>query len=64
MRRSLLFAQTYLPNWIQVIPCPARDSHTNRDNWQDTDQGRQKVYREARNIISYIREGSLPDFTI
>lgn len=64
MRRSLLMAQTYLPSWINVISCPADDLNTKRDNWWLTETGRQRATDEVWKIICYIKEGSIPDFTI
>jgi uncharacterized SAM-binding protein YcdF (DUF218 family) len=64
MRRSLLMAQTYLPDWIKVNPCPADDTNTKRDNWWLTEAGRQRATDEVWKIICYINECSIPDFNI
>lgn len=64
MRRSLLMAQTYLPSWINVISCPADDLNTKRDNWWLTEAGWQRATDEVLKIICYIKDGSIPDFTI
>lgn len=64
MRRSMLMAKTYLPNWIEVIPCPAEDVNTNRENWYTNEKGRNRAMEEAWKIICYINEGSIQDFEI
>jgi len=64
MRRSLAMARTYLPSWIEIIPCPADDTNTLRHNWHLTDRGYNRAYNEVKKVISYIREGSISDFDI
>lgn len=64
MRRSLLMAQTYMPGWIEFIPCPAVYEFTGRSGWYHNEKGRALVEEEAKKVISYIREGSIPDFEI
>ena len=64
MRRSLAIAQNIFPNHIQVIPCPADDTNTRRDNWMNTTIGTERVYGEARKIIWYIRNKFIPDIEI
>jgi vancomycin permeability regulator SanA len=64
MRRCLLMAQSYMPNWIEFCPCPAEDVNTRRDTWYQNEKGNQRAIDEACKIISYINENSIPDFTI
>lgn len=64
MRRSILMAKTYSPNWINFIPCPASDTHTRRNNWYKSEKGFYNAKNEVLKIISYINEGSIPDFEI
>lgn len=64
MRRSLAMANTYMPQWIHFTPCPAPYDKTNRAQWFQTPRGKELVTDEAKKIISYIREGSIPDFEI
>lgn len=64
MRRSLAIARYLLPEHIQIIPCPANDNHTRRDNWMNTDVGIARVNGEAIKIIEYVRSGIIPDFQI
>ena len=56
MRRSMLMAKTYFPNWIRIIPCPADDINTKRENWFITEEGRNRAREEAWKIICYINE--------
>lgn len=35
MRRSLAIAQHFFPEHITIIPCPANDTNTRRDNWMN-----------------------------
>lgn len=39
MRRSLAIAQHLFPDHITIIPCPANDNNTRRDNWMNTAAG-------------------------
>lgn len=64
MRRSTLMAKTYFPEWIEIIPCPASDINTNRDNWFKNEKGIKRAKDEALKIVSYINEGAIPDFEI
>ena len=64
MRRCLLMAQTYMPGWIKLCPCPADDLTTKRDNWYNNEKGYQRAKDEAWKIICYINENSIPDFEI
>lgn len=34
MRRSMMMARMFLPNWIDIIPCPADDNNTKRSNFK------------------------------
>lgn len=64
MRRSLAIARYFLPAHITIIPCPADDTHTRRDNWTTTSIGVERATKEAKNIINYIHNGVIPDFEI
>ena len=64
MRRSLAIAQYLFPKHIAVIPCPADDTNTRRDNWMNTPAGVERAKGEARNIIRCVRNGVVPDFEI
>lgn len=64
MRRSMLMAKTYFPSWIKIIPCPAEDINTKRNNWFTTEKGINRAMDEAWKIVCYINEGSIPDFEI
>lgn len=64
MRRSLAIASSLFPAHIQVIPCPANDNHTRRDNWMDTPVGIERVRCEAMKIVQYVTNGVIPDFEI
>lgn len=64
MRRSLAIARYLFPNHIDVIPCPANDTSTRRDNWMNTPIGFGRAKSEAMNIIRCINNGIIPDFEI
>ena len=64
MRRSLTIARQLFPMPIAIIPCPANDTHTRRDNWMLSPVGTQRATGEARKIIHYVKAGMLPDFEI
>ena len=64
MRRSLAIARYLFPAHITVIPCPANDNHTRRDNWMNTTIGIERAKGEAMNIVSYVINGVIPDFEL
>lgn len=64
MRRSLMMAETFMPKWIRVFPCPANDTNTLRHNWFLTERNSKLAKDEAYKISCYIREGCIADFDI
>ncbi len=64
MRRSLAIARYLFPAHIAVIPCPADDTHTRRDNWAETSVGIERARDEAMNIVRYVQNGVIPDFAV
>ena len=64
MRRSLAIARYLFPKHIAVIPCPADDTNTRRDNWMNTSVGVMRVKAEAMKIVDYVANGVIPDFEI
>ena len=64
MKRSLAVARCLLPKHIAIIPCPANDNNTRRDNWMNTPDGIQRAKDEAMNIIRCVQNGVIPDFEI
>ena len=64
MRRSLAIARYLLPKHITVIPCPANDNNTRRDNWMNTQVGTDRAKKEAMKIIGSVINGIIPDFEI
>ena len=64
MKRSLLLARYLFPEHIEVIPCPADDTNTRRDNWMNSEEGRKRAIDEVNNLISCVKNGLIPDFEI
>ena len=64
MRRSLAIARYLFPEHITIIPCPANDNNTRRDNWMKTPEGIERAKGEAMNIVKYVSNGIIPDFEI
>ena len=64
MRRSLAIARYLFPPHIEVLPCPANDTHTRRDTWMHSPEGIQRVRKEAMKIVDFIHNGVIPDFEI
>lgn len=64
MRRSLAIAGYLFPAHIEVIPCPADDDNTCRDNWMKTPKGTERARGEALNIVRCVKNGVIPDFEI
>ena len=64
MRRSLALARYLFPDHIQVIPCPADDQNTRRENWMESEEGIKRARGEAVKIINCVKNGLFPDFEI
>lgn len=64
MRRSLAIARYLFPAHIAVIPCPANDTNTRRDNWMNSPAGIERTKAEAMNIVKCVINGVIPDFEI
>lgn len=64
MRRSLALARYLFPPHVTVIPCPADDTNTRRDNWMDSEEGRKRAIAEVNNIITCVENGLFPDLEI
>ena len=64
MRRSLAIARYLFPEHIAIVPCPANDNNTRRDNWMNTPVGIERAKGEALNIVRCVINGVIPDFEI
>ncbi|MBQ7108189.1 MAG: YdcF family protein [Clostridia bacterium] len=64
MRRSLAIARYLFPEHIAIVPCPANDNNTKRDNWMNTPVGIERAKGEAMNIVRSVINGVIPDFEI
>lgn len=64
MRRSLAIARYLFPKHIAIVPCPANDNNTRRDNWMNTPVGIERAKGEAMNIVRCVINGVIPDFEI
>ena len=64
MRRSLAIARYLLPRHIKVVPCPAKDDNTSRENWMKSKKGIERARSEALNLLQYVKNGVFPDFEI
>lgn len=64
MRRSLAIARRLFPAHIAVIPCPANDNNTRRENWMHSPAGTARAKGEAMKIVRYVLDGVIPDFEI
>ena len=64
MRRSLAIARYLFPDHIEIIPCPANDNNTRRDNWMNTQVGTDRAKKEAMKIVGSVINGIIPDFEI
>jgi len=64
MRRSLAIARYLFPAHIAIVPCPANDNNTRRDNWTNTPVGIERAKGEAMKIVRYVINGVIPDFEI
>lgn len=64
MRRSLAIARYLFPEHIAVLPCPANDKNTTRENWMKNEVGHERATKEALKLIQYVKTGIIPDFKI
>lgn len=64
MRRSLHIARYLFPAHIEVIPCPADDTNTRRENWMNNEEGTKRARAEAMKIVRCVQNGVIPDFEI
>ena len=64
IRRSLAIGRYLFPRHIEIIPCPANDNNTRRDNWMNTPVGVNRAKGEAMKLISSAKNGIIPDFEI
>ena len=64
MRRSLAIARYLFPDHITVLPCPADDNNTRRENWMKSEEGRKRATSEVAKIINCVNNGLFPDFEI
>lgn len=64
MRRSLAIARYLFPIHIDIVPCPADDNNTKRNNWMNTPEGFERAKGEAMNIVRCVQNGVIPDFEI
>lgn len=64
MRRSLAIARYLFPEHIEIIPCPADDENTKRDNWMNTLEGNERARGEVLNILRCVENRVIPDFEI
>lgn len=51
MRRSLAIARYLFPKHIEIIPRPADDNNTRRDNWMSSDEGRNRAIAEVIMVL-------------
>lgn len=49
---------------IEIIPCPADDENTRRDNWMNTLEGIERARGEVLNILRCVENRVIPDFEI
>ena len=64
MRRSIQLARYLFPDHIEVLPCPADDINTRRENWYKTEAGRERAMGEVFKIMESVENGLFPDFEI
>lgn len=64
MRRCLAIARYLFPAHIKILPCPANDNNTRRNNWMNSPIGIERAKREAMNIVRCVINGVIPDFEI
>lgn len=63
-RRSACIARYMFPMHIEVMPCPADDTNTRRDNWMKSEVGIKRAFDEVGKIIDCVGNGLVPDFEV
>ncbi len=61
MRRAMLALRTYMPRWIEPIACPADLPDFQPERWWEHPDAAWRVPREARKLVTYVREGFVTD---
>lgn len=61
MRRSHLTLLTYMPPWIGYTLCPDGRKHGQADNWWNDPKESERVFTEAKSLVSYVRQQKIID---
>lgn len=65
MRRSLMMAKRiFVDDEINIIPLPGQDYSSRRENWFETEKGRNLVMGEFKRLIWYAQQGIIDDFEV
>lgn len=64
MHRSISAARYLFPAHVKIVPCPANDTSTKRDNWMNTPAGISRAKGESMKIVEWVKNGVIPDFEI
>ena len=62
--RKKAIARYLFPDHIHIIPGPADDNNTKRDNWMLSEEGRKRAQSEVVKIINCVNNWLFPDFEI
>ena len=60
-RRCLLTLCTYMPRWVEFTWCPDDRPHPRADNWWERSEDERLIRKEARSLVTYVRERQLLD---
>jgi len=61
IRRAMMTLKKHFPDSVKLIPAPYDILGFNRDNWQDTDSGKENVMGEWNKIKEYLAKGDIEE---
>ncbi len=64
IRRCMLTLSKYMPRGIEYSYCYDDESIYSEKNWQNDPIIREKVFKEVKNMIKYIKEGIIDDIDL
>jgi len=64
MRRAMMTLKKHFPKSVQFLPAPYDILGFDKDNWDDTANGQEKVMGEWRKIKEYLAKGDIEELDL
>lgn len=61
MRRAMMTLKKHFPDSVKLFPAPYNILGFDKDSWQDTDTGKEKVTGEWNKIKEYLAKGDIEE---